>query len=78
MQYVVMEEPRHPVSSFDYPGTFPDFDKWFRSENACLEYIGKLRWPKGLGYTSYCDAHDDLAYLLEGITIMKRLKRVIV
>ena len=42
-----MEEPRYPVSDIDYPGTFQDFDKWFSSENACLEYIAKIRWSKG-------------------------------
>jgi hypothetical protein len=26
---MVMEEPRHPVSITDYPGTYLDFDKWF-------------------------------------------------
>jgi hypothetical protein len=42
-----MEEPRHPISDIDYPGTFQDFDKWFSSENDCLEYIATLRWPQG-------------------------------
>jgi hypothetical protein len=42
-----MEEPRHPVSGIDYPGTFQEFDKWFSSDNACLEYIEKLRWSEG-------------------------------
>jgi hypothetical protein len=42
-----MKEQRHPVSSIDYPGTFQEFDKWFSSESACLEYIAKLRWPEG-------------------------------
>ena len=42
-----MEEPRHPVSGIDYPGTFQDFDKWFSSESACLEFIAQLRWPEG-------------------------------
>lgn len=42
-----MEEPRHPVSGIDYPGTFQDFDHWFSTESACHEFIAKLRWPKG-------------------------------
>jgi len=42
-----MEEPRHPVSGIDYPGTFQDFDHWFSTESACLEFIVKLRWPEG-------------------------------
>lgn len=42
-----MEESVHPVSGIDYPGTFQEFDRWFTSENDCLDYITKLRWPKG-------------------------------
>jgi len=42
-----MEEPRHPVSGIDYPGTFQDFEHWFSTESACLEFIAKLRWPEG-------------------------------
>jgi len=42
-----MEEQRHPVSGIDYPGTFQDFDQWFSTEHACLEFIAKLRWPEG-------------------------------
>ncbi|MBU0735879.1 MAG: transposase, partial [Proteobacteria bacterium] len=34
-------------SGIDYPGTFQEFDEWFGSENACVEYIVKLRWQKG-------------------------------
>jgi hypothetical protein len=46
MQNAALEEARHPISGIDYPGTFQDFDKRFSSENARLEYIAKLRWPK--------------------------------
>lgn len=42
-----MEKSRHPVSGIDYPGTFQDFEHWFSSEGACLEFIAKLRWPEG-------------------------------
>jgi ISXO2 transposase-like protein/transposase-like zinc ribbon protein len=42
-----MEECFRPVSGIDYPGTFQEFDRWFASENACLDYIARLRWPKG-------------------------------
>lgn len=44
---MVMGEPKHPVSGTDYPGTFQEFDEWFSSENACLDYIAKVRWPDG-------------------------------
>ena len=42
-----MEEKRHPVCGINYPGTFQEFDKWFSTEDACLAYIVKLRWPQG-------------------------------
>lgn len=42
-----MEEPFRPISGIDYPGTFQEFERWFSSENACLDYITRLRWPKG-------------------------------
>ncbi|MCK5680350.1 IS1595 family transposase [bacterium] len=42
-----MEEKRHPVCGIDYPGTFQEFDEWFSTEEACLAYIMKLRWPQG-------------------------------
>ena len=44
---MAMEEQMHPVCSVDYPGTFQEFDKWFGTEEACLAYISKLRWPQG-------------------------------
>ena len=47
-----MEEISHPMSGIDYPGTFQEFDRWFISENACLDYIAKLRWPKGFSCPS--------------------------
>ena len=37
----------HPVAGTDYPRTFQEFDAWFCSEDNCLQYIAKLRWPKG-------------------------------
>lgn len=42
-----MDEERHPISGIDYPGIFQEFDEWFSSEHACLEYIAKLRWQNG-------------------------------
>ena len=42
-----MEESAYPVCGVDYPGTFQEFDKWFSTEEACLDYISKLRWPQG-------------------------------
>ncbi len=39
-----MGQPRHPISGTDYPGTFQEFDEWFNSEDACLDYIAKVRF----------------------------------
>lgn len=30
-----------------YPGALLDFEHWFRTEEACRDYISKLRWPQG-------------------------------
>ena len=70
-----MEKPRHPVSGIDYPGTFQEFDKWFSSENACLDYIAKLRWPKGFICPS-CGINTDKPSLMErGLFLCRECKR---
>jgi len=70
-----MEEPRHPVSGIDYPGTFQEFDEWFSSENACLDYIAKLRWPKGFICPS-CGINTDKPSLMErGLFLCRECKR---
>jgi hypothetical protein len=70
-----MEEPRHPVSGIDYPGTFQDFDKWFSSENACLEYIVKLRWPKGFICTGCGEKADQPSLMGRGLFLCRKCKR---
>jgi transposase-like protein len=35
------------VSGVDYPSTFGEFQEWFSTQNACLEYLAGLRWPAG-------------------------------
>jgi hypothetical protein len=70
-----MEEPRHPISGIDYPGTFQDFDKWFSSEIACLEYIGKLRWPKGF-ICPVCGEKPDIpSHMGRGLFLCRKCKR---
>jgi len=70
-----MEEPSHPVSGIDYPGTFQDFDKWFSSENACLNYIAKIRWPKGFICPS-CGVKTDKPSLMgRGLFLCRECKR---
>lgn len=38
---------RHPVGGGDYPRALQEFDGWFPSEAACLEYLQRIRWPEG-------------------------------
>ncbi|OHU10941.1 DDE transposase [Mycobacteroides chelonae] len=37
----------HPVGGADYPRTFQEFQRWFRDDRACLDYLAQLRWPNG-------------------------------
>ncbi len=42
-----MEDAGPPVAGVDYPQTFQAMDEWFRSDEACRDYIRRLRWPNG-------------------------------
>lgn len=42
-----MDSGLHPVAGVDYPRTFQEMDQWFRDDEACREYIRRLRWPAG-------------------------------
>jgi len=35
-----------PVAGQDYPKTWSEFMDWFHNEQACLDYLERLRWPK--------------------------------
>ena len=35
------------MGGIDYPETLQEFDEWFPTEQACLDYLEKLRWPDG-------------------------------
>lgn len=37
-----------PIGGADYPTTWVQFLDWFHSEQACQEYLEKLRWSDGL------------------------------
>jgi len=37
----------HPVGGIDYPRTLQEFDEWFSTEQACVDYLRRLRWPDG-------------------------------
>ena len=36
-----------PVAGKDYPRNWNEFLDWFASEEACLSFLEKLRWPDG-------------------------------
>ena len=36
-----------PYSAQDYPRNWSEFLDWFSSEDACLSYLERLRWPHG-------------------------------
>ena len=37
----------YPIGGIDYPETLQEFDDWFPTEQSCLDYLQKLRWPNG-------------------------------
>jgi len=37
----------YPIGGVNYPETLQEFDEWFPTEQACLDYLQKLRWPDG-------------------------------
>jgi transposase-like protein len=37
-----------PIGGKDYPTTWVQFLDWFHSEQACRDFLEKLRWPDGL------------------------------
>ena len=37
----------HPRAGMHYPRSVGEFQAWFSTEAACLDYLEWLRWPKG-------------------------------
>ena len=37
----------NPVRGVDYPGTYQQLLEWFPDDQACLQYLARLRWPDG-------------------------------
>ena len=37
----------NPVRGVDYPGTYQQLQAWFPDNQACLDYLARLRWPAG-------------------------------
>lgn len=50
-------EVERPKAGVDYPGTWPAFESWFPDDDACREYLGRVRWPDGFVCPN-CDARD--------------------
>ena len=36
----------HPVAGIDYPATLVEFDQWLSSEEACHDFLQRVRWPE--------------------------------
>ena len=39
--------PLSPVAGRDYPRNWVEFLKWFPDDDACAQFMARLRWPKG-------------------------------
>ena len=37
----------HPRAGVDYPGTWQSFESWFADDEACREFLVRVRWPDG-------------------------------
>ena len=70
-----MDEPRHPVSGIDYPGTFYEFDKWSNTEHACLDHMANLRWPKGFIRPGCGENTDKPSLMGRGLFLCRKCKR---
>ena len=42
-----MDASGHPEAGVDYPETYQDLLGWVPDDQACLDYLAKLRWPQG-------------------------------
>lgn len=70
-----MEESRYPVAGIDYPKTFQEFDEWFSSDDACIDYIAKLRWPRGFCCPSCGDITEKPSFTGRGLILCRKCKR---
>ncbi len=70
-----MDATIHPVAGTDYPRTFQEFDDWFCSEDNCLQYIAKLRWPKGFRCPACGVAPENPSLMGRGLFLCRQCKR---
>jgi hypothetical protein len=54
-------------SGTDYPKNWDKFISWFHDDEACLDYIYKIRWPNGFIYPRCHE--DNTPYRLKNITL---------
>src|ERR1700692_3945357 len=47
-----------PVPGEDYPRNWNEFFDWFATEQACLAYLERLRWPQGFVCSSCGSANQ--------------------
>ncbi|TEU12589.1 MAG: IS1595 family transposase [Anaerolineales bacterium] len=70
-----MEDPGHPVAGIDYPRTFQEFDEWFSSDDACIDYIAKIRWRNGFCCPSCGDITEEPSLTGRGLFLCRKCKR---
>ena len=70
-----MVEEKHPVAGINYPRTFQEFDEWFISNDACLDYIAKLRWPTGFCCPSCMEITDKPSLMGRGLFLCRKCKK---
>ncbi|MEO7131822.1 MAG: IS1595 family transposase [Dermatophilaceae bacterium] len=63
----------NPVRGVDYPGTYQQLLAWFPDNQACLDYLARLRWPEGF----VCPAcgHDQSWRTGTGLWMCKECER---
>lgn len=65
----------HPVAGTDYPRTFQEFDTWFGSEENCLQFIAKLRWPEGFRCPACGVTSENPSLMERGLYLCRQCKR---
>ena len=70
-----MEEPKYPIAGIDYPGTFQEFDEWFSTDNACFDYIIRLRWPEKFCCPNCGKKTEKPSLMKRGLFLCRECKR---
>ena len=65
----------HPIAGIDYPRTFQEFDDWFDSEDKCLQYVAKIRWPQGFRCPACGVASENPSLMERGLFLCRQCKR---